>query len=270
MSETETHTEAPDTSDETLESVARSAGWKPESEWKGDPPPGGFLPPAQFLKAQKTKADSLSRELSQFRKETDRRIERMERQSKAQREREMADLHREYDLYIKAAAKAGDDTEYERLIAEKATLDEQDDDAPQDEETIIKGFVEAFEPSYPRLQKTFFDEGHAWLLDDDADPDAMRIYIDAMSADGPFADNLERAEKALRRAYPESYADEEKPEERPQRRVPVLSPGGRGSRTDSYSARLTPAQREIAQRCVKDGLYGSVEEWAEVRFKGES
>lgn len=261
---------------ESLESIAREAGWKPAEEWKGDPPPGGFLSPAQYVKAQAQKASSLSKELSQFRKETERRIERMERQSKAKQEAEREALHKEYNHWIKMAVKAGNTEQFERLTKEKEALDAKAADEPpslddMDDDDFVQAFSEAFEPAYPRLQTRFFQDGHAWLLDDDADPEALQTYADILSGDGAFADNLEKADRILRKAFPDKYASEaDEPERKTPKRAPVLAPGGRSAKTGGYAARLTPEQRQIAQRNVAEGLFGSIEEWAEVRFRGES
>jgi len=263
---------APAKADDTLESVARDLGWKSAEEWKGEPPAGGHLTAAAFLKAQKDKADSLSRDLKAFRKEADARIARIERQSEKTKRKEIDALHQEYDHWIKQAAKNGDDKQYDRLVKEKAELDVKADEDEGEEEASgfdPDDFAEKFEPSLPKLQKAFWQE-HAWALADDADLDAMRIVNGLVNSGVPLPEALEKAGPALRKAYPEMYEAEEEPEEKPKRRTgPVLAPGGRSGGRSSLTARMTPAQHEIAARCVKEGLYASKEEWAEVRFRDE-
>lgn len=270
---------APKTED--LEAIAREMGWKPEAEWKGEPPAGGFASPADYIRSQKAHSKNLEREIKKLKTDTDKRIQRMEQQSAKQREKEIKDLHGEYEYWIKKAVKAGDEERFDALTkerdekvkeakdeAKRLNGEEEGDDLDED------SFIEQFKPSYPEVQKRFYNDGHAWVLEEDADPDAMRIVLDYVDSGVPFADALERADKALRKAYPENYEDDEEEEEAPParngKRMPVLAPGGRGNGGHvSAASRLSPAQREIGNRFVKEGLFGSLEEYAEQRLKLE-
>lgn len=273
--------DAPAPKADDLETVARELGWKPETEWKGDPPPGGFATAAEFIRSQRDRAKSVEKELKKLKSDTDKRIKRMEEQSAKQRAKEIADLHSEYDWYIREAIKKGDDATERKLIKERdeqlARAREADEDADEDEAPSIDEdeFVEKFSPSYPQVQKRFYDDGHAWILADDADPDAMRIVLDYVDSGIPFADALEKADKALRKAYADKYEDDddmdEEPAPKPAKKAPVLAPGGRGAGGGvSAASRLSPAQREIGARFVKEGLFGSLEEYAEQRLKLEA
>jgi len=271
--------DAPEAKADDLETVARELGWKPETEWKGDPPEGGFASAAEFIRSQRTRAKNVEKELKKLRSDTEKRIKRMEEQSTKQREKEIAELHSEYDWYIRKAIKEGDEATEKKLIRErdaKVAQAEDVEDADDEPEADEEEWVEAFTPSYPQVQKRFYNEGHAWILDDDADPDAMRVMLDYVDSGIPFADALEKADKALRKAYPDRYEDEdmdEEPEEKPKngKRVPVLVSGFKGAGGGvSAASRLSPAQREIGARFVKEGLFGSLEEYAEQRIKLES
>jgi hypothetical protein len=271
--------DAPEAKADDLETVARELGWKPETEWKGDPPEGGFASAAEFIRSQRTRAKNVEKELKKLRTDTEKRIKRMEEQSTKQREKEIAELHSEYDWYIRKAIKEGDEATEKKLIKErdaKVAQAEDVEDADDEPEADEEEWVEAFTPSYPQVQKRFYNEGHAWILEDDADPDAMRVMLDYVDSGIPFADALEKADKALRKAYPDRYEDEdmdEEPEEKPKngKRVPVLVSGSKGAGGGvSAASRLSPAQREIGARFVKEGLFGSLEEYAEQRIKLES
>lgn len=273
--------DAPEAKSDDLETVARELGWKPETEWKGAPPEGGFASAAEFIRSQRSKAKNVEKELKKLRTDTEKRIKRMEEQSAKQREKEIAELHSEYDWYIRKAIKEGDEATEKKLIRErdaKVAQAEDVEDADDEPEADEDDYIENFTPSYPQVQKRFYNEGHAWVLDDDADPDAMRVVLDYVDSGIPFADALEKADKALRKAYPDQYAAEDEdmddePEEKPKngKRVPVLAPGGRGTGGGvSAASRLSPAQREIGARFVKEGLFGSLEEYAEQRIKLES
>ena len=273
--------DAPEAKPDDLETVARELGWKPETEWKGAPPEGGFASAAEFIRSQRSKAKNVEKELKKLRSDTEKRIKRMEEQSAKQREKEISELHSEYDWYIRKAIKEGDEATEKKLIKErdaKVAQAEDVEDADDEPEADEDDYIENFTPSYPQVQKRFYNEGHAWVLDDDADPDAMRVVLDYVDSGIPFADALEKADKALRKAYPDRYEAEDEdmddePEEKPKngKRVPVLAPGGRGTGGGvSAASRLSPAQREIGARFVKEGLFGSLEEYAEQRIKLES
>lgn len=263
-----------------LETVARELGWKPESEWKGDPPEGGFASAAEFIRSQRTRAKNVEKELKKLRNDTEKRIKRMEEQSAKQRAKEIEELHSEYDWYIREAIKKGDEASEKRLIKERDAQIAKAEELEEVDETEVEPdeeeWIEKFTPSYPQVQKRFYNEGHAWVLDDDADPDAMRVVLDFVDSGIPFAEALEKADKALRKAYPDKYEAEEEdvddePAPKPAKKVPVLAPGGRGNGGHvSAASRLSPAQREIGNRFVREGLFASLEEYAEQRIKLES
>jgi len=267
---------APKTDD--VEAIARELGWKPESEWKGKPPEKGFASAADYIRSQRDHAKNVEKEMKKLRSETDKRIKRMEDQTAKQREREIAEIHEEYDWWIRDAIKKGDDGREKALIKERdgkvkqAEAVEEKEEAA-DEPATEEEWVEAFQPAYPELQKRFYGEGHAWVLDEDADPDAMRIVLDFVDSGVPFAEALEKSARALKKAYPDRYEEDEdmdeEPEEKPaKKRVPVLASGAKaGGSGVSAASRLSPAQRTIGAKFVKDGLFGSLEEYAEERLK---
>lgn len=266
---------APAPKADDLETIAREVGWKPEAEWKGEPPEGGFLSPAEFIRHQKAKRDVLAKEISALRRDTEKRIKRMEEKTAKQREKEIEALHDEYNFLIRKAIREGDEDQEIALIKEReAKVKEAEaigDEEPEDELTEDK-WIEQFQPSFPEVQKRFYSEGHAWILEDDADPDAMRLMLDFVDSGVPFAEALEKTDRALRKSYPERYEDdmdEHEEDEKPaRRRVPVLASGGRGAGGGvSAASRLTPAQRQIGQRFVDQKLFANLEEYAEERLK---
>lgn len=258
-----------------LETVARELGWKPEAEWKGEPPKGGFATAADYIRSQRDHAKNVEKEMKKLRTDTDKRIKRMEEMSVKQREKEVAEIHSEYDWWIREAIKKGDDSREKALIKERDAkvkdAEAVEDKAEDDDDLTEDDWVEQFQPAYPQLQKRFYGDGHAWILEDDADPDAMRTVLDFVDSGVPFAEALEKADRALRKAYPDQYEEdevEEEPEAKPAKRVPVLVAGSKGGASVvSAASRLTPAQRTIGAKFVKDGLFGSLEEYAEERLK---
>lgn len=271
---------APDQKADELDAIAREFGWRPESEWKGEPPEGGFVSAAEYVRASreiaKSQKDNLKKELKALRQDTDKRIKRMEEMSAKQREKEAAAIHEEYDWWIRDAIKRGDDGKERALIKERdakvkeaeAVGEEEDGETDLTEDD----WIEQFQPAYPQLQKRFYGDGHAWILDDDADPDAMRTVLDFVDSGVPFAEALEKADRALRKAYPDQYeaADEDEGDDEPapRKRVPVLASGAKAAGGKvSAASRLTPAQRAIGARFVEQKLFASLEEYAEERLK---
>lgn len=272
---------------EDVETIAREMGWKPETEWKGEPPEGGFASAAEFIRSQRQHTKNVERELKKLKSDTEKRIERIEK--KAAKDREAAvekaieSIHDEYNWWIRKAIKDGDESEEQRLTRERNAQiekakeagepdeEEGEDEVPEDE------WVEKFKPAYPEVQKRFYADGHSWILDDEADPDAMRVVLDFVDSGIPFAEALEKADRALRKAYPEHYEseddvdEEDEPPRKNGKRVPVLSPGGRGNGGNvSASSKLSAEQRAIGMRFVKEGLFASLEEYAEQRLKLEA
>ena len=101
----------------------------------------------------------------------------------------------------------------------------------------------------------------------------MRLMLDFVDSGVPFAEALEKTDRALRKSYPERYEDDmDEEDEKPARkRVPVLASGGRGVGGGvSAASRLSPAQRQIGQRFVDQKLFANLEEYAEQRLKLES
>jgi hypothetical protein len=266
----------PEVKAEDVETIARELGWKPETEWKGEPPEGGFASAADFIRSQGQHAKNLQKEMKKLKSETERRIEKIEKANAKSQERLINEIHEEYDHWIRKAIKEGDEETEAKLKKEKADQLKKAE-AAKDEggaELSEDEWVENFKPAYPELQKRFYnDEGHAWLLEDDADPDAMRLILDYVDSGVPFAEALEKASPALRKAYPDKYEDEEDddvdeddpPPRKNGKRMPVLASGGRGNGGSvSLSSQMTKAQREIGNRFVNEKLFASLEEYGEV------
>lgn len=64
---------------EVIEAEAREMGWKPEAEWKGDPPPRGFVGAEEFLATGKNKLPVVSAENKRLREEKGSLTERLEK-----------------------------------------------------------------------------------------------------------------------------------------------------------------------------------------------
>lgn len=279
--------------DNDIETLARELGWKSEDEWKGDPPDGGFASAADFLRSQGSHSKNLKKQLDKLERETQRKIERIEKRAKEKAEKEAEErieaIHQEYDILLRKAVKAGDEEQAAKIVRakEQALKDAQggeDEEEDEAEPGAFEGvsdeqFVETFEPSYPRLQKSFWNK-HAWVLNEDSEEadEALQLAVDYMNSGVPMTEALEKAEASFSKSFADRYdteeddMDEEEVETAPtpKKRVPVLAPGGRrGGATGSLVSRMTPEQHKIAERNIKDGLYGSKEEWAKIRFAGE-
>jgi len=187
-------------------------------------------------------------------------------------------------MKAEAIAKGGKDAvklveEIDEVAAEeKAKLVGENDDTPIQLTT---------------LDKRFFAE-HDWMIGDDSfggddEDEAEEAFALAQSTikkvyekTGDMMEAHERATKALRKAFPHRYQDDEdedeerpargkgKREEKPKRRAQDLAGGRRtmdderGGGRSNLVSKLPPEAKRAAEDYVKRGIYGSVEEYAEV------
>lgn len=97
-----------------VEKHARILGWKPPAEWKGEPPARGFMSAEDYVaKFRDTPAENakLRERLDAIERETQQRLERMDRFYQERAKREMEALRQQQ----RRAVETGDVEEWERL-----------------------------------------------------------------------------------------------------------------------------------------------------------
>lgn len=244
-----------------IERIAMEGGWKPKDQWKGP----GWKPAEEFLRHTAKAAKDSRREA----RDLTERLGALEATSRVTLDRQADAIRAEAKRLKDAAiAKGGKDAIAEVEEIEKIAADE-----------LAKLETDAKPQKLTALDRRAFAD-HAWMYDDESfsDPDlkadaddAIETYTDTfnrvLKTTGDPAEAHERAGKAVRKAHPDRYeADEEKPEKKPGRRAPDLARGNTSSREGgrNLTAKLGAPEMAAARDAVKRGIYGSVEEWAEV------
>ncbi len=212
-------------------SLASEMGWVPKEQFKGDPDKWREAP--EFIRAGKDIQSRLARDLRDVRSTVDTMARTsaslFEQQIKAERER----LEAKYN----AAVDDGDHTEAFKLAGE------------------LHQAVQPPQPKGPAPEVEAFAEKNAWFK---SDPLARQLAIE--TSDRLFrqgystAEQLEHAERAVRKQFPEHFPAPAKP----QARV------GEGSRTASTSrkngfADMPAAAQKVARDMVERGAIPSVD-----------
>jgi len=239
---------------------AREYGWKAPEEWAGAPPPQGFLTPDEYLEkplvqakiaqAQVSKLEErLTEKEVEFRTSLD-RTERMYKESADRRreahERELQGLRDERRL----AAEVGDMEKFDALDKREVEL------------------VRQAEPQVEGVPQTVQDWGakNTWFGKDPMATAYARAIAGQVAQDGGDAlKQVEAAEKEVRKRFPEIFPEAPKP-----RQQKVDGGGLAGLGGKSIADNLPPEAREQMESDIKDGLFESREEWAEIYFEGDA
>lgn len=250
------------TIDPEIADRARKYGWKSPDEWQGDPPPNGFMDPADYLtkpavrlKMTEERLEEQTRAAEAKQQEFEERIARIDRMNAQTLERQKAAHKAELDKVraeMRQAVELGDVERYDALSKHHDDLSGQsfdDKEAPkkQDEPPAVAAFK----------------RDHAWVLADKVALAMVSAIGAEVSANGGDAEKQVAAAVAeLKRRYPERYGE---PRTRPQR----VDGGSLATPGASLVAKLPPEARRQMKQDIADGLYASEKEWAAVYFEEE-
>lgn len=250
---------------DTVEEIAARAGWKPKSQWRGE----GWVPADEFLERSAKRAQTASRK----EREAEERIERLERAHQVSITRMEAQMRAQAEAMKRKIIAEGGEDAYERTQIVEEVL------AEEAAKLRAASPTEASAPQLTALDRQFFT-GHAWLTDDATFEDgadaeeadeafelAARTMKSVIDKTGDVVAAHEAADKALRRAFPQRYQQDQ----RPARRMPALAEGGASRRGGGGGAasRLPPEARRAGESFVKRGTFASLEEYANVYFEEE-
>lgn len=291
MSDTESELEAfvDDSPPEDIQK-ARGMGWKDPAEWKGKPPPKGFIKAKEYLeraetvipimrsenKKLKDEVAEARAELKAFKEETKLTVANMAKMSKVALDRQRTQLEDKYSAAIDAATEVGDKEQVRKLRdAERKDLkafDEAAEEAKPSKEELDK----AKEKVNAALPKDVQDDISTWLTQNPwyhKDED-MQIVANAMDGklmrDKPelsTSDRLEEVRKHIVKKFPKEFAEDEpdEDEDKPARGSRVEGgsrvPGGGGG---SKFSKLPADAKAQADKFIKeDGLFLEKGETAE-------
>jgi hypothetical protein len=258
--------------------LAREMGWKPESEWTGNPPKGGFVSASEYLRrgekilpivnARARKAEEevqkLRRELEEERNDRRETIKRLDRMSTVALENQRAQLEARYAALKEAAVEIGDKAAYRQAESDEKKALKDIDDRLKDEEDDPKR-----EPEKKALPKQVQEVVDAWLEDNEwfnkepelnAVANAIHIKLIREKPGLSLAENLAEVTKRVKKRFPEMFgeAEDEEEEEMPRRgsRVEGGTRINNGAGGRSLYAKLPAEAKAAADRFIKDdGLF---------------
>ncbi len=179
--------EAPD----PVATLASEMGWAPKDQFKGDPEKWRDAP--EFIRAGKDIQRSLARDLKDVRST----VENMARTSTTLFEQQMRAEREKLEAKFAAAVDDGDHTEAFKISRE------------------IDSVRATPKPNGPPPEATAFAEKNAWF---NSDPLARQVAIDTsdrLAKQGySVAEQLEHAERAVRKQFPEHFPAPPKPQAR--------------------------------------------------------
>lgn len=270
----EAEQEAPETV-----ALAREMGWKPESEWKGDPPKGGFTSATEYVRrgekilpivnARAKKAEARVQELEARleRQEADHRdtIKRIERMSSVALENQRLQITSQYAARKEAAVEVGDKEAYrqadkderEAIKAIDERLKETDAKDTKDDKDKLR--------ELPREIKEVLDEWYAanpWFnTDKRLNKFATDVHLD-LQQEKPgltLRQNLDEVRKEVVKRFPEKFGEEPDDDDPPRRKGSAVEGGSRlngaGGGGSKYSKLPADAKANCDRFIKEDGLF---------------
>lgn len=283
MSDTDTLLEqfVDDSPPEDIEK-AKEIGWKNPAEWKGKPPPKGFIKAKEYLeraetvipimrsenKKLKDEVAEARAELKAFKEETKATVANMAKMSKAALDRQRDQLEDKYSAAIDAATEVGDKDQVRKLRdAERKDLkafDEAAEEAKPSAEEVAKGKEQVNDA----LPKDVQDTIGGWIANNNwytTDPEMQAV---ANAHHGKLlqekkgltlAENLEETRKYVAKRYPEQFGgeDDEGDDDKPARgsRVEGGSRVAGGSVGSKFSKLPADAKTQADKFIKDDGLF---------------
>lgn len=267
--------EAPDEpqGDPAIEQEARSMGWVPENEWKGDPPKGGFRSAEDFVqrgkdvlplvnKRLKEENAALSDKLAKLESETADKIARMERMSSAALKRQRSDLEAKYEALKEEAVETGDKAKYKEADKagkealadfDKAASDQDDKKEPKDKFEIP--------PSVKATVDDWIAE-NSWMKTDKEMNAVANARHERLLQEKPgltLAENLADVRRYVEKKFPEKFGadDDQDDDPPPQRRGSPVEGGSRtaNGRGSAFSRLPKDAQAQADRFIKEDGLF---------------
>ena len=280
MSDTDTEAFVDDSPAEDIDK-AKSIGWKDPAEWKGKPPPKGFIKASDYLERaatvipimksanSKLEADlaASNKALADFKATTAKTIERMSSMTKVALDRQRTQLEDKYSAAIDAATEVGDTKKVRELRADERkdlkAFDEAADESRPDPKELEKA-TEKVNAALPKDVQDTIGEWiavNAWYTTDAAMQALANAHHAKLLKEKPgltLAANLEATRKYVAGKFPEEFGeDEPDDEEKPARGSRVeggsrMAGGGGGSK---YSKLPADAKAQADKFIKDDGLF---------------
>lgn len=267
--EQETH-EAPVVDD--VETKARSQGWVPKEEFRGDP--SKWRPADEFVKRGEEllpialeRARAAERRIQDIEAQFQQKLARVEKVSQIALERQRSDLQARYDAAMRDAAANGDVERYDQLSQGRQQAFQQFDDHVRQELQAPPPTQEM--PAEARQTVEGWITQNEWFTRDQELNAVAQQHHMKLLREQPglsLADNLAETKKYVQKRYPDRFGISPRTVVQPS----VESGGGRMPATmkpREKGANDLPADvRAVAERFVKQGLFKDVNEYARDYF----
>lgn len=267
-----------DSSPEEMEE-AKTLGWKSPKEWKGEPPKNGFKKAKDFLahgkevlpivqsqnKKLERELEAARKELAETKKETAKKLENLERMSRAALKQQRDQLEEKYAAAIDAAAEVGDKAAVQKLRSdEKKALKEFDEEAA-DKKDDTKKDDDKPKGEIPKEVEAWVKE-NPWFEDDEEAKAVAITRHGKLLRDHPtwsLEKNLEEVRKYVAKRFPEHFEEEKKgdddEDEAPKRKGSRVEGGGSrmggGAERSAWSKLPADAQKQADTFIKEDGLF---------------
>lgn len=270
-----------------VESKARSQGWVPQDEWRGDPekwrPADEFVKRGEELlpvalersRAAERKAQELEARLAARERESEEKLARLERMSTAALQRQREQLENAYRNAMRDAVTSGDTQRFDQLERDRTTavadFDKQLSEQAQPQRQ--PGQPAPLPPDIERQVATWVQQNE-WFNRDPEMNSVAQLHHQRLLREKPglsIADNLAETAKYVRQRYPDKFGTSER-----QIIAPMVEGGGgrmaaTGNNRRKGVADLSPEERKIGEKFVKvDKLYPNLDAYAQDLFYGDN
>lgn len=281
MSDTDSELEA-FVDDSTPEDIqkAKGMGYKDPAEWKGNPPPRGFIKAKEYLeraetvipimrtenKKLKDEVAEARRELKEFKEETKLTVANMAKMSKVALDRQRAQLEDKYSTAIDAATEVGDKDQVRKLRdAERKDL-KAFDEAAEEAKPTKEELAKASEKVNAALPKDVQDDISVWLHQNpwyhkDEDMQVVANKQDGkLMRDNPAlstSERLEEVRKYIVKKFPKEFDDEPADDDDKPARGSRVEGGSRvaGGGGGSKWSKLPADAKEQGAKFIEEGLF---------------
>ncbi len=241
-----------------IEAKAREDGWRPRSEWRGDPE--DWVPADEYvrqgdpkylrsaLREQRKEVRKLAKARETDAKQFAERLDRFEAMNKAQR----AKLYGDIETARRQAVEAGDTAEYDRLNKVEADLYEQEQAAGK---ATAKAEKQGDEP-HPDVQA--WVEENPWFTRSKPLNLAAQAIHEQLLEDEPglsIAENLAKTKREVMKRFPEKFG--KAPAKTGGNGHTAVEGGGRipAAKGGKTFADIPAEERSIIKRHIEEGLY---------------
>jgi hypothetical protein len=258
-----------------VEAKARSQGWVPKDQFRGDPEK--WRPADEFVKRGEEllpialeRARSAERRVQDMEAQFQQQLKRVEKVSQIALERQRADLQARYDAALRDAAASGDLDRYDNLSQGRQQAFQQFDEHVQKqlEEEAAPRRDQGLPPELRQTVEGWIAENNWFNVDQELNAVAQAHHMRLLREQPglPLTENLAQTRKYVQQRYPERFGITQKP--------PVqaaVEPGG-GRMPSASAARAKGANdlpadvRAVGERFVKQGLFKDLGEYARDYF----